>query len=191
MMALSAGKIASSIASGSASFSGADAIRGGMQLTSTAAAGAGAVVAGKALLGTAGGNALGDAAKRAASSMPSAYDAGRSMGNAVGEALHGKPELGVSPSGGSGFGQPIDSRPAFASPGGESSSPAAPASTSSPSGSEAPAGDARTAGISGGGNTKPSSDGRNRSFGEKVQDAAQAQSQDTHAVSIQMHVGKD
>lgn len=193
MMALSAGKIASSIASGSASFSGADAIRGGMQLTSTAAAGAGAVVAGKALLGTAGGNALGDAAKRAAASMPSSYDTGRSMGNAVSNLLHGAPGLGVSPSDGSGFGQPIDNRPAFAAPGGESPSPSAPASTStaSPSTGAAPTGDARTAGISGAGDNKPSSDSRNRSFGEKVSDAAQAQSQDTHAVSIQMHVGKD
>lgn len=194
MMALSAGKIASAIASGSASFSGSDAIRGGMQLTTTAAAGAGAVVAGKALLGAAGGsvaNTLGGAPRAG-----SAYDAGKAMGNM----LSSGPGLGVSPSGGSGFGQPLQSRPGAAPSGGGSpstagTSPSASPSASSgsaPTGGAEPAGDASSAGIGGPVGDKPSSSGgRERSFGEKMQDAAQQNAQDSHAVSVQMHVAKD
>lgn len=177
MMALSAGKIASAIASGSASFSGSDAIRGGMQLATTAAAGAGAIVAGKALLGTAGGaaaNAVGDAGK----------SAGKSMENMLG----GGTGLGVSPSSSSGFGQPLQSRPGAAPSGGESASPTA----APPAGGAEAAGDARSAGIGGPGDDKPaSSGGPKRSLGERIQDAAQQNSQDSHAVSVQMHVGKE
>lgn len=92
MMALSAGKIASAIASGSASFSGADAIKGGLQIATTAAAGA--------AVASAIPSALGSAAKSNAAGL-----LGRGLGRGVGSALNafgpgpeaGKAELGVSP----------------------------------------------------------------------------------------------
>lgn len=92
VMAFSAGKIASAIASGSSSFSGADAIKGGMQMaTTTAAAAAGAGIAVGAL-------------KTATGATGNAFDAVRNLGG-----------MGVKPSpspggGASGFGGPAMSR---------------------------------------------------------------------------------
>lgn len=62
VMAFSAGKLASSIASGSASFSGSDAMRGAMQMATTAgavAAGVGGMAAGAAAMGNSAKSALG------------------------------------------------------------------------------------------------------------------------------------
>lgn len=175
MMSLSAGKIASSIASGSASFSGADAIKGGMQMA--AVAGAGALAAGglMSMAGRAGQSALG-----------AAPGAGRALGKAMSAAENfmsgGK--MGVSPAGGGGasgggsesassgesapgsnFGGPVNQeRPSFDSGsasggGGDSSGSSSSASSggadsaapSSSAGTALPAGNASSAGIGGGG----------------------------------------
>lgn len=96
MMAITAGKIAAAIASGSASFSGADAIRGGLQMASVAAVGT-AAVAGGAL-----------AAKSAMSAVKDgAYGAGHGVGKMLGEfANRGNTNVMPSPPGGQSAGNP-------------------------------------------------------------------------------------
>lgn len=102
---LSAGKIASSIASGSASFSGADAIKGGMQLATTAAVGAAAVTGGAAAIVSAG-----NAASKGA--IGAASGAGKIAG-----AISGRNNLGVSPGGGApGVGAPGGGAPVVGGP---------------------------------------------------------------------------
>jgi type IV secretion system protein TrbL len=90
--ALNAGKLASGIASGSANFSGGDAIKGAQQMTQTTAAVAGAA-AGIALAG----------AKGAASGARGVGAVGRAGASAAGKALEafsGRNNLGMSNAGG-------------------------------------------------------------------------------------------
>lgn len=199
-MAFSAGKIASSIASGSASFSGADAMRGTMQMAATAG------------VATAGVGALMAASKAATGALPSAHDLGKAVGSMLPSGGGG---LGVSPvaSGGGGGaggvaggalgGSPVQSRPSAESlaPGGASAG--SPAGSSAGSPAESPvgspaAGNASSAGIGGPGG----SGGQNTSqwgkpptalqkLGRAGGAAGERNAQDTQAVSFQMHVGKD
>lgn len=179
LMALSAGKIASSIASGSASFSGADAMKGGMQMASAAAvmtaAGMGAASLGKAAL-------------------EGAASAGSGLANAAGkgmEALRNIGSGGVSPVGapGSGMsngfgGSPTSERPSFerASGGGTSNAP----SSSSP-------GNASSAGIGGSGPSAEPNKGPSAldKLGSSIENAANQNAHDTHSVGVQMHISKE
>lgn len=137
MMAMSAGKIASSIASGSASFSGTDAIKGGMQMATTAAAGAAVATAGVAAVG---------AATNAASK--GAIGAASGAGRAVG-AMSARGNLGISPAGGGGapvIGGPLPTASGASGQALNSKSAGPSSGASAPSTS----GDASTAGIGGG-----------------------------------------
>lgn len=144
MMALSAGKIASSIASGSASFSGSDAIQGGMKMATTAAMGAAAVTGAAALAGK---------IEKSGAAGAMGHSAGKGMGNL----LSGGPSpLGVSPSGSQLGGSLNEGPPPLSggSSGGPSSGNAPAMSLASGGGGSsggAPSGDASSAGISGGG----------------------------------------
>jgi type IV secretion system protein TrbL len=187
LMALQAGKIASAIASGSASFSGSDAIKGGMAM----AGAAGVATAATAALG---GSALGTIK---AVANPAGKTTGHAM-NALSAAkdFFGGGKMGVSPvGGGSGaggastpganFGGPaIEPRP---SPGSDASS----GSKSSSSG----AGDAGTASIGGAGPNSPATQSGGSSalqkLGSATRGAGDALGQDNATVGVQMHVGKD
>ena len=195
MMSISAGKIAAAIASGSASFSGADAIRGGMQMAAMAATAAAGVLAVTKM----GGSALGMAEKFGG---PAGHLAGNLAGKGLSAAqnfLSGE-KMGVSPAGGgeggdggASFGGPaVESRP---SPGIDAS-PASSAATSADSSAPSSAsGDASTAGIGGGGGGATATQPRAPSSMDKLRSATRgsaeqlAQGQDV--VSVQMHVGKD
>lgn len=96
MMAINAGKIAAAIASGSSSFSGADAISGGLQMANVAApvvapAAAAVTTAGKAVLGVATGAAAGAAAGAAMGGATAAFDKATGRGLGMSQALGGAP----------------------------------------------------------------------------------------------------
>ena len=95
MMSISAGKIASSIASGSASFSGSDAIKGGMQMAAIGAVGAAGVMGASKTAGSALGSL--PAAGKTAGTLAGK---GASAMSAVQEFMSGG-KVGVNPVGGS------------------------------------------------------------------------------------------
>lgn len=182
VMAISAGKIASSIASGSANFSGSDAIKAGMAIAATAGA-----------AGALGGGAL-NLAKEAASAGGKGLSA---LGNGL-EALKNAAAPKVSPSalggapGGApssmnGFGgPPTRERPSL----GASSN----AGSSTPSASPTP-GNANSAGIggpnSGGQPQQPKGPGALDQLSSSLSNAANQHAQDGHSVGVQMHISKD
>lgn len=207
IMAFSAGKIASSIASGSASFSGADAVKGGMQLAATAGAGAavGAAIGGAvSSAATKGAGVAADGIKSAASAM------GKMMGG-------GANNLGVSNAGPSAggpgkIGGPLPKDPSIAaekafnagqgqSPSMNGPTPSSGASGNSPGGANKSgagptansSGIAMDAGISGAPSDEKSSaqDRQSNKGGSSLMDhlgkAAEHTSQDNHAVSVSIN----
>lgn len=160
VMAFSAGKLAAAIASGSASFSGSDAMRAGMQLGTTAAVGVGAAAA----VGVGAAAATG----KASSALPG-------LGKAAGQATGALMKMGgaqASSPGGFG-GSPVQQRPSA------ENTARANAATSQPAGiggSE----NAQSAGSKSG----PSAMQR---LGDSAGKAVEQQSHDQQAVSVSLN----
>jgi hypothetical protein len=184
LMSLSAGKIASSIASGTANFSGSDAIKGGMAIAGVAAAGA--AIAAPFLAPAAKGamNGMGAAAKGIGNGISKGIEAFQNRGS-------GSVSPGGAPGGGmsNGFGgPPTRERPSF-----ESSMAEANKSSSSNSPVSSSPGNAGSAGISGSGPNAEPPKGPSAldKIGDSMGKAANHHSQDGHSVGVQMHISKE
>lgn len=194
-MAIYSGKIASAIASGSATFNGSDAMKaGGAMIAGGAAMYAGAAALGGTALGGASGakglaSAAGNALSKAGSNPHVSPVGGGAAGGGFG---------GAGNSGGGGFGQPLQNRSAWQgnAPGANNSG----AGNSEGSHSEANPveGDASGAGIGGAGNAPASIGGTGNKgesnwekFGSRGDRLVESINQDHTNVSVSVNLGAD